>query len=414
MSMFISRPSDPRTVLLWGSRWWLAGTGESIAFADRTQAAEVLATHFADEPKPVRLRLIYQPDSLVSTTVACPQGDRKILAAALAAEFPKLNDGAHAWSHEPVLANGEGYSTVLHHETEPELIALATQLAQLGMAVDSAWPLATFLNALPEEWTDSGAITIVALESERALAYRHPKSGGRCVRYWHGDSTLVEVGQWLGALFAEDAEEPVLIVSTDNETGARLESYLGDELPNLEWLRLAEALGRRVVLPRYHPAQLLPREPWFTAERAVIAASIALLLAGSWAGYTLAHDWLVARNEAGLRAARVSTLRSELAHLRENAAEIAALRSLLDGGAAGPPCGAFLQRLSRTTPPDITLSSLKIKGHELELAGWVSPSAPAGVLDDWRGQLASADAPWTLAIRSGAGGTFTATGAFRL
>lgn len=63
-SMFISRPSEPRTVLLWGDRWWFAGSGVSAEFADLGGAVEVLVAHYANEPKPVRIRLIFQPDAL--------------------------------------------------------------------------------------------------------------------------------------------------------------------------------------------------------------------------------------------------------------------------------------------------------------------------------------------------------------
>lgn len=411
--MFISRPSDPRTVLLWGDRWWIAGMGEPVAFDGLAQAAEVLAAHFADEPKPVRLRLVYQPDALVSVAVACPNGDRKTLAAALAEEFPALGSGNHAWGHEPVLANADGHTTVLHFETEPELIGFATRLAQLGLAVDSAWPLVTVLHALPEEWTDSGAITVVALQARRAIAYRHPKDGGRTVRSWQGDSTIVQVGQWLGGIFAENADEPVLVVSADDETVASLESYVGEARSHLEWLRLSDALGRRIVLPRYHPAQLLPRELAVTAQRAVLAASIALLLGASGVGFVIGRDWLTARAEAASREARLTALRAEVAHLRENAAEIAALRSLIEGGSAGPPCGALLQKLSTTVPSELVLSSVQMAGRNIAITGWVAASAPPSVLDEWRDRLAPPDAPWAIAVQSGVSGAFTATGTFR-
>ena len=104
--MFISRPSEPRTVLLWGDRWWFAGTGSSAKFSDLTDAAEVLAAYFAGAAKPVRLRLIYQPDSLETVAVACPDGGRATLAAALGGEFPALANPDCAWGHEPVLATG--------------------------------------------------------------------------------------------------------------------------------------------------------------------------------------------------------------------------------------------------------------------------------------------------------------------
>jgi len=412
--MYISRPSDPRTVLLWGDRWWFAGSGASCEFTNLTHAAEVLAAHFAGEPKPVRLRLVYQPDAFESVAVACPNGDRATLAVALAAEFPALANPGHAWSHEPVMADGHGHSTVLHFETEPGLLTLALRLAQLGLAVDSAWPFATFLHALPEEWTDSGAVTVVALQAGRAVAYRHPSDGGRTAQTWHGDSTVAQVGQWLAGIFAEEAEEPVLLVTPDPETAGGLESYLApEERPGLEFVRLADALGRRVVLPRYHPAQLLPRGSAITAQRAVIAASVALLLAAGWAGFVYGRDWRAVQAEAETRAARLVSLRSEVAHRRENASEITALRSLVEGGSAGPPYGAFLQKISATLPPEIALASLRIAGRNIELGGWTAPTAPAGALERWRGRLAPPDAPWTAAVRPGVGGAFTLTGAFR-
>lgn len=414
MCSFISRPSEPRTVLLWGSAWWLPGFGERIAFADLAQAAGVLAEHFATEPKPVRLRLIYQPAALASVVVACPHGDRNVLAAALAGEFPLLAESGVAWGHEPVLSKDGGYTTVLHYETEPALIALATELARLGLAVDSAWPLATFLHALPDEWTDSGAITVLAVQSEAALAYRHPSDGSRTVEIWHSNSCVVEAGQWLGEILAANAEEPVLIVTATDEIGAALSSYLGDDAsPNLEWIRLADALGRRVVLPRYHPAQLLPRPPAITAQRMAIAASIALFIAAGVAGVCYAREWKAVNAEMSARSGDVATLRAEVAHLRENAVEIAALRSLVEGSAAGSPCGAWLRQLARTVPAEIVLSEVRIDRRRFEVRGWTAPTASDGLLESWRGRFAPEDAGWSATVRTEADGGFTLTGRFR-
>ena len=120
--MFISRPSEPHTVLLWGDRWWFAGTGASVEFSDLDHAVEVLVAHFAQAPNPVRLRLVFQPDAFETVAVACPQGDRATLAAALAEEFPSLRMPGCAWSHEPVLPMGGDFATLLHFETQPGLL----------------------------------------------------------------------------------------------------------------------------------------------------------------------------------------------------------------------------------------------------------------------------------------------------
>ncbi|WP_438479759.1 hypothetical protein [Oleiharenicola lentus] len=273
----------------------------SEAFTQVKQAAALLAEHYADEPKPVRLRLIFQPDSLRGVHVACPQGNRKVLAFALAGEYPALREPDFAWGHEPVLASGEGFSTILHFETEPALITLAAELARLGLAVDSAWPLLTFLHALPEEWSESGAVALVAVRPDSAVAYHHPQNAGRTVLSWRGDSTFAEVGQWIDSLSRQSPDDPLLLICEDEVTASGLDSHLsGEARPNIEVISARDALGRRVALPRYHPAQLLPRESLFSAQHLAIAASIALWLAAGWAGLAFGREWWSVRLEAAI------------------------------------------------------------------------------------------------------------------
>ena len=411
--MFTSRPSESRTVLLWGNRWWLPGTGESCEFPSLAQAAEVLAEHLRDEPKPVRLRLIYQPDGFESVAVACPPGDRRLIGSALAAEYPQLASGEHAWGYDPVQPAGDGHETILHFEMEPALLALATKLAHLGLAVESAWPLATFLHGLPDDWTDSGAFTVLAVDGERAVAYRQPRNRPRRVQSWNGETVPMQVGQWLAAVLAEDADEPVLLVAPDPETAGALESYLGENKRGLESLQIGEALARPVVFPRYHPAQLIPRGPAFNAQQLAIAASIALFLAAGWAAFGFGRGWLAAQEEARNREIRLTALRTEVAHLRANAAEIQTLRARLKGDDAGPPFGDFLRALSRTNQPGVTVATLRLAGRSIEVGGWHSPDVTPAMLDRWRSRLASPDAAWNVALRSSANGAFTLTGAFQ-
>jgi hypothetical protein len=412
--MYISRPSEPRTVLLWGDRWWFAGGGASPEVSDLAEAAEVLVAHYANEPKPLRLRLVFQPDTLETVTVACPRGDRATLADALSGEFPALADPAHAWSHDPVQSTGEGFSTLLHFETRPGLLALATRLAQHGLAVDSAWPLTTFLHAMPDEWSNSGAVTVVALQSHRAIAYRHPADGGRTALRWQGDAVIADVGRWLGALLALNAEEPVLLICADDAAATALGTFFGVErYTGVELETMSEALARPVVLPRYHSAQLLPRLPVVTANRVMIAASIALILASGWLGFGLARDHIAARAAAANHQDRLTLLRAEVGHLRENEAEIAALRRSLEGGAAGPPCGALLEKISTTLPAEVTLASLRVTGRSIALDGWVAPGAGRSPVDEWRARLTPASAPWTVESKLAGVGTFSLTGVFR-
>ena len=413
--MFISRPSEPRTVLLWGDRWWFAGAGFSTEFANLSEAVEVLVAHYANEPKPVRIRLIFQPDALETEPVTCPQGDRATLAAALAGEFPSLSNPQCAWSHEHVLPLGGDFATLLHFETTPGLLPLATELARRGLAVESAWPMATFLHALPQEWSDTGAVTVVAVQLQRAMAYRHPADGVRSVSVWHGETAVAEIGEWVGKLLGENPHEPVLLVCADADTATALGAFVSTEgCPGVEQITLNEALARPGVLQRYHPAQLLPRSPTFTTQRLLIAASIAFLIAATWSGIGIARASMSGRAAARDEQARLIALRTELAQLRDNAAEISALRRSLEGGAAGPPCGALLEAVATTVPASITLTSLKITGQTVTIEGWVAPGTTPTVVDDWRSRLAPVNASWTATAKVAATGAFTLTGGFRL
>jgi Tfp pilus assembly protein PilN len=310
---------------------------------------------------------------------------------------------------------GGDFATLLHFETTPGLITLATELARRGLAVESAWPMATFLHALPKEWSDSGAVTVVAVQAQRAVAYRHPADGVRSVPVWLGESAVAEVGEWLGELLAQSPEEPVLLVCADAETATALGSFVSAEgYPGVEQITLNEALARPGPFPRYHPAQLLPRTPLFTAQRFLVAASIAFLLAGAWMGTGIVRTSLAERAATRDQQAKLSALRTEVAQLRENAAEIAALRRSLEGGAAGPPCGALLEAVAKTVPASITLTSLRINGRTLAIEGWAAPGTPPTAVEDWRTRLAPANAPWSVTAKAAAAGAFTLNGGFRL
>lgn len=398
------------TVLLWGETWRLDDRPEPLPFGDLADAAEVLASYFG-ESRP-RLRLIFQPDDLAGAAVACPQGARATLGAALGGEHPPLASPDHAWGHEPILALGDGYTTILHYETEPRLFALVAQLAARGFAVESVWPLGTFLHALPAEWSDSGAVTVVAIEPERACAYRHAANGRREILTWHGEQTIAEVGQWLGAIFAKEVNEPVLLVAEADDAAALDAGVPLADKPGAQLVSFREALHRPAVLPRTHPAQLLPRAAIVTAQRAVIAASLGFLVFAGWSGASYAHDVFAWRTADATRAVQKQTLRAEVAHLRANAAEISTLRTSLADFAANPPGAEFLEKLSATLPPEMALAALHVSGGRFVLRGHLAPNAAAGTLDGWRMQFA--DARWSLEnpATPAPGGAFMVEGKF--
>lgn len=395
-------PTSERTALLWGHRWWLAGLVEPLEFQNLSHAAEVLAAHLASEPHPVRLRLIYQPESLVTVSVACPNGPRAALQKALAFEHPAIAQSGHAWSHEPILSLGDGFETYLHYEQEPGLFRLVERLAQHGINVTTAWPLATFLHALPAEWSDSGAVLVVAANAATAIAYHHPAHGSRTLKNWQGDTAAAEAEAWLQQEMADTPRDSAMMLITA-EPEASVE--------NVKYLPLTDALAIPVVLPRAHPAQLLPATPFLTPQRAAIAASILLLLTGGWTGVAYARE-LMAWQEGQRTAAHEKTaLRTEIEHYRINAAEIVALRAKLAGPGSSPPVGELLDAVCNALPSQLALDQIRVAQGRFTLTGYVAPGATAA-WEQWRNRLGGKR--WTLAATAAPQdtGAFTVNGVF--
>jgi hypothetical protein len=356
-------PTSNRTVLLWGHQWWLAGRAEPLEFQTLAHAAEVLAAH---AERPTRLRLIYQPESLVSVAAACPRGNRGALQDALGLEHPAITDPAHAWSHEPILGAAEGYGTFLHYERTPGLFKLIEQLARHGITVTTAWPLATFLHALPTEWSDSGAVCVLAVSGEQAIAYHHPANGVRAILQWQGDSALAEAMAWLSREQAKSPGDPALLVTTAEPA---------EDFTDVPCLALTDALALPVILPRAHPAQLLPAVPFLTSQRAAIAASILLLLTAGWTGTAYAREFHAWTNQTRAAVQEKNALRAEIEHYRVNSAEIVALRAQLAGPGLSPPVGELLDTVCATLPPQIALDRVRVAQGRFRLSGHVAANA---------------------------------------
>lgn len=382
--MSISPRSDPATVLLCGTAWWLPQRRESVPFAHRDEAAAVLVGALAADG-PRRLRLIYHPEGFASTVTACPQVARRTLGLALQEQFPGLDTADLAWSHEPILRLGDGFTTVIHREADPWLLALVAQLATAGIEIESAWPFATWLNALPGEWSESGGTTVLAVIGDRACVYRHAAGSIRQVEVWPGTLSAAPEA-WLREILAREPDEPVIVVTA---YAPNVERFAGaGQTPVLRHLPLAEALTWPASIPRRHPAQLLPEPPLFTPNRAAFAAAVALFAfgVGSIAPWVRAHA--AAPASVAAMHARERALRDEIAHLRSNAAEIDALRGNLAQRTA-PFAGPLLRRIAATVPPEIALTALDGTPGAVEARGYVAPGAPEGTLERWRAALSA-------------------------
>jgi hypothetical protein len=397
---------NERTALLWGHCWWLAGRKEPLEFQNLSHAADVLIAHLAGEPHPVRLRLIYQPDTLTTVAVACPHGPRTVFQKALAFEHPAIADPDHAWSHEPILPHMDGFNTLLHYETEPGLFALVERLAQRGVIVTSAWPFATFLQSLPKARSETGAILVLAYDDDHdcALAYHHPADGRPAVHRWRGETAGDEAQNWLGEQPEAHSPDTALLVSPKDVDAP-------DDSDDPLSLHLHEALASPVVLARSHPAQLLRPTSAVTPQRAVVAASILMMLAGGWSGAAYARDYLAWTARYHVNQQEKSGLQAQIAHYRINAAEIVALRARLAGPGSSPPVGELLDAVCGVLPHELALDQIRITQGRFTLSGHVAPGATAA-WEQWRNRLGGKR--WTVepAAAPRETGAFTINGAF--
>jgi Tfp pilus assembly protein PilN len=396
-------PRFDTTVLLWGDAWWTGERAAPLPFADFTHAAEVLAAHFTSAAKPVRLRLIFQPDQLRTVAVNCPRSDRSIVASALAGEYPALLDEAFAWGHEPVLLGTE-CSTLLHFEERPLLFGLVEQLAARNIDVAEAWPLATFLHGLPSEWTEPGALTVLAVRESRALAYRHGADGTRIAQQWQGPDATGDAALWLRDLLVRNPAEPVALVVAEESLDA---GFVFDGATCVERCRLQETLQATVTIPPQHPAQLLPRRPGNWLNVVALAASIALLASAAF----LAGLQFMQHRENLAALARHErekvTLRAELQHLQENAREIAQLRGADAEASRRLGASGALRRLAGSIPSDVALTSILIERGTLTVRGFTVPGTMPTTWAQWLSTLAPA-------VRLSAPAAPDNTGAFTL
>jgi hypothetical protein len=381
------------TVLLWGNAWWFGDSAEPLRFADLAHAAEMLAAHWAKLEKPATVRFVYQPDDLVTVPVGCPNGNRATLAEALAEEHPALAAKGTAWSFEPILPAKPRFETLLHHETEPALFALVHALEAHGITVESVWPLATWLNALPQDLSANGAVTVCALSADRTAVYRHGADGVRRFQSWAGEKAVPELGTFLTNLFAQDPAEFVLLVPTADVTLQRLDARVHlSARAGVQALPLRDALARTVALPKKHPAQLLPPVGWFTPNRVALVASIALLAgAGATFGF-YARDAVALRAQGATRAEQKQSLRADVAHLHANEIEIGRLRAALQA-AKSPSFAGTLKQLAQSAPPQITLTALHLTSAGFVVHGFVAAGSPK-TWGEWLARLN--ETPWRL------------------
>lgn len=374
MSTSMLLKSDVITVLLWGDRWWLPLHKLPVPFAEIGQAADMLAAAWPAKVR--RLRLIYQPDDFVSAAVACPNGVRAALALALADKHPELAHPGHAWGFETIRAVGEGFCTLLHYETRPQLFALAQRLEERGFTVESAWSLPTWLATLAPEPISGGAVSVAALHADRFAFYQRGADGAPDGIQAVGLSVSSVAERLRGAL-AINAPEYLLHLTTDDALLAQLEEQIPAAQNRQDGVfHLWDALAKPFPLALQHPAQLLPLIPRFAPRRIAALAGflffgLTVWTAGLWAYER--HQWEKGRETQAKEEAELSR---QIAERESIKAKVAAAQVEIDAlTPRSHDYAGILAELGRSRPDGLVYSRIQCEGTKLNIDGW----ARAGV-----------------------------------
>lgn len=375
---FSSVKSDA-TILLWGDRWWLPRHRIAVPFPEFDQAAAVLAAAWPGKKLP--LRLIYQPADLASVAVNCPVADKSILGAALAAEHPALTHPGHVWGYEPIAAEENLGRTVLHYETRPGLFSLVRRLEDHGFAVESVWPLATWLAALAPAAMGEGTVLVAALAAGRGTLYRQGPEG-RSVIHALDPAELGACTDVRGET-KDGARTLLLTLSADDAALDAFAARLDPDVTLAGGFPLWDALAKPVALPPKHPAQLLPPLPKLSLMRVIIAANLLCLLVACVAGWQLYQRNIASKVAADAGAREANELRREIGALHEQAVETSQVEKAWRDARARPAARQLLETLAEDLPPGMVFRSCRIEGSGFEVIGWSDPALPPEVWRAW-------------------------------
>jgi hypothetical protein len=378
-------PKSERVALLWGDRWWIEDRAEPVVFGELARAVESLLAAFAED-RPARLRLIHQPAFLAADAIACPKGDRATLQVVLGEQYPALFSEDRAWAFEPIFGGRDQYATILYHESQPGLYPLVQAIESAGIVVTGAWPLAHLLNLVPEDWPETGALTVVAVEENQTVVFRHLPDGRREVQTGAGEAAESLALETVRATLARQDTAPYLVAL--DLSGERLAGRLPPlDVPRLRfvgWTRLVDAAG---TLTRRQPAQLLPLSALFNPGRAVVAASVTMALVACGLAGHLGWSRFTEEREAAANAVAMTEVRNDIAARQQAQTELAGLKAAVEaGGATAPVFAPLLRALGLRVPAEVVLTALQADRTTVTIDGGVTRQPDEGA---WRGWLRS-------------------------
>jgi len=141
-------------VIIWDNSVFIKpenGTWKRGEFTRIEDAADLLRDNL---PGGEMVRMIYDPESLITELEEAPKGGRKIVALALADRHAALTSETQVWGFQPqwAMPGKVTYATFLHTESSTGFILLRDRLERdLQVHIEGVWPLLTPAMQLRQE-----------------------------------------------------------------------------------------------------------------------------------------------------------------------------------------------------------------------------------------------------------------------
>ena len=364
-------------VIIWDNTVFIKpddGAWKRGEFARLEDAADLLRDNI---PVGAQVRMIYDPESLMTEFEEVPKGGRKIVGLALSDRHAALTSETQVWGFQPqwAMPGKVTHATFLHTESNTGFLLLRDRLERdLQVHIGGAWPLLTPALQARQERARATLTIVHDAQAGNVHIGGYQQNGERLsVKLKHLDPTrlwpeLYEIMRAAG-----------VSLGNDRRVGARIQFYSTDttELTGPScpyWGELSQQNDIHIAtldqfaqvirkLPINHPSNLTKALPGdvridglLKGATALTAAAVVLIAAI----YGLRIHSLNTRGQSLLNEQRALDERSR--HLNANRQEITNLKLLYgtDVGWTSPGRAEFLRALAGAIPTTASVTELVV------------------------------------------------------
>jgi hypothetical protein len=383
-------------VIWWHNRISVYADGRAVSALSPTNDAaaqtivDILRTDF---PNVVSLRLLYLPADLRMEPAECPQGNRKSIQRALQHDYPVLENNVAAWAAQPPIATEKAAVTFLSIERVARLHRLVTDLEPLGVIIEAAFPLLSWLERLPSFASRGHSLAILHAD-DLALIYARDDQGGRHV-YQFDELVPERTREIVGSQISQAATSPS--ISVVSFSAVPLEIF-ADPTPTA--ISANDFIAEAWNIPPRDPSNFFPPQsrfnPSITATVAGAVLALSALIFVTW------HEVDIRRTfkEQQRKTEQLISLEAELTK-RTAYNKVITEADLLAADVGTTPSGlpSLLQFLEQSLPREIDVTAIKVKGDTFTVEGLAHAGTglnQVGPYFQLYDALAESSRPWKL------------------